>query len=109
MVRLALLRLIGSDGDGDPAKRVEPLHPGDLSARDVVRLGSLGAQVSRLQRMTARELIAGHELITPAEMAQIVRDIVDIAWHFMPAVTRADFELSLKIYSQTGTYPFPDR
>lgn len=100
---LALQRVLGYDGGGDPSTAVAALRADELSPRDVaaiLREATRMAEARPERRQRRAELLAQAQAITPEDFVKATSDIAELAIHHIPEEGRHRFAEDLRAYTR---------
>jgi hypothetical protein len=98
---LAIRRIVGWDGGGDPTRAVEPLDPNSLGPRDVaavLREATRMAERRPEKRNLIREATLRANTITPAEVTEAADNLIKIALIHMPNDRKRNFVEKVMAY-----------
>jgi hypothetical protein len=105
---LAVRRIIGWDGGGDPSRAVTPLDPNKLSARDVAALLREGTRMAARRperRNWLREAALRDQMLTSSEFIQALRDITELAMAHIPDERKPFFAEEIRAWADGDLKP----
>lgn len=95
MVGLALTWLLG-----DPKRGIEPLDPSKLTAKETVWMAKVGAELSRLSRLSAKNLLLNPDMVTSEEFGEVTSDLITIALIYIPEKQKPAFADHFRAYAR---------
>jgi hypothetical protein len=101
MYRNLLDRLIGFDGDGDPAQAVAALDPNQLSPANVAAWARELTQMANTrpeQQRRKAERLAKLTTISEGDYQNTINDVIDVTFSFIPADRRSFAAETLRAY-----------